>query len=461
VVVLYDPYVPFDQVAALASRRSYALTSVFRPTYNMAANLVSRYPPEQARHLLNLSFAQYHADRDVVSLERQLERSREQLARARASAESPHGDVYELRRLRAELDAARRAGPTDKSSHLHALRPGDVVLAPRRGGRVVVLKPEHSRRGGERVLVLTTARDLVRLAAADFRGPIRRVAHIELPRPYAPRSPAFQRAAAEALRRVEVTDADDPMPRDAVTELETRVREHPLTGSPGLETHMRAVYQAERVARDIARLERRVAGRGDSLGRQFDRVLGVLEAWGYLEGWGLSDAGRLLARLNTEPDLVLAESLREGLLDDTDPASLAALVSCFTYERRGTEGSQPLPPRRWPNQLVAKRSRAIDRIWRDLNATERDERLPETRPPDPGFTAAAHEWAVGGDLADVLEDEEMTGGDFVRNVKQAIDLLRQVGDVAPNPSTGANARAAADALLRGVVAASSIVTVPA
>ena len=27
----------------------------------------------------------------------------------------------------------------------------------------------------------------------------------------------------------------------------------------------------------------------------------------------------------------------------------------------------------------------------------------------------------------------MTGGDFVRNVKQTIDLLRQVADVAPDP----------------------------
>jgi ATP-dependent RNA helicase HelY len=326
---------------------------------------------------------------------------------------------------------------------------------------VVVLKQERGRRGGERVLALTTSRDLVRLSPPDFRGPVRRVARIELPRPYAPRSSAFQRAAAEALRRVEVTDADEPLPRHALAEAEARLREHPLTGSPGLETHMRAAYQAERIERDIARLERRVAGRGDSLGRQFDRVLGVLEAWGYLEGWGLSDAGRLLARLNTEGDLVLAESLREGLLDDADPASLAAIVSCFTYERRGSEGNQPLPPRRWPNQLVARRARSIDRIWRDLNATERDERLPETRPPDPGFTTAVHAWAEGEDLADVLDDEEMTGGDFVRNVKQAIDLLRQVGDVAPNPDTAATARAAADALLRGVVAASSIVTLPA
>ena len=72
--MLWSPFVPFDQVAGLASTRTYALSSSFRPTYNMAANLVRRYPPDEAHHLLNLSFAQYRADADVVRLEAQLER---------------------------------------------------------------------------------------------------------------------------------------------------------------------------------------------------------------------------------------------------------------------------------------------------------------------------------------------------------------------------------------------------
>ena len=100
-------------------------------------------------------------------------------------------------------------------------------------------------------------------------------------------------------------------------------------------------------------------------------------------------------------------------------------------------------------------------MWRDLSVAEHDARLPETRRPDPGFTAAIHAWAVGDDLADVLDDEEMTGGDFVRNVKQTIDLLRQIADAAPDPNTAVIAHAAADACLRGVVAASSTVNAPA
>jgi ATP-dependent RNA helicase HelY len=59
----------------------------------------------------------------------------------------------------------------------------------------------------------------------------------------------------------------------------------------------------------------------------------------------------------------------------------------------------------------------------------------------------------------VLADEELSGGDFVRNVKQLIDLLRGIGDVAPVPATGARARQAADALQRGVVTATSALEV--
>ena len=97
---------PFDQVASLASRRTYALRSSFRPTYNMAANLVRRYTPEMAHHLLNLSFAQYGADRDIVLLETHLQRTLDSLEGARAEASCERGDVEDYRRLKAQVEQA-------------------------------------------------------------------------------------------------------------------------------------------------------------------------------------------------------------------------------------------------------------------------------------------------------------------------------------------------------------------
>jgi ATP-dependent RNA helicase HelY len=71
--------------------------------------------------------------------------------------------------------------------------------------------------------------------------------------------------------------------------------------------------------------------------------------------------------------------------------------------------------------------------------------------------ALAHAWAAGQTLSHVIADEDMSGGDFVRNIKQLIDLLRQLGDLAPLPETAAACRSAADRVFRGVVAASSVI----
>ena len=227
---------------------------------------------------------------------------------------------------------------------------------------------------------------------------------------------------------------------------------HPVAGCPDLQTHLRALDRADRLARDVERLERRVKGRIESLARQFDRVLRVLEAWGYVDGWALTESGERLARLYHEADLLIAECVGQGLLDGLDVAELAGLASVFTYESRG-----PGEPTAWfPSPRLRRRWAEIDKLAAELNAAEEEAGLPLTRRPDPGFVGLAHAWAVGEDLAEVIADEEISGGDFVRNVKQLIDLLRQLGDDLADPETARAARAGADRLFRGVVAASSV-----
>jgi ATP-dependent RNA helicase HelY len=206
------------------------------------------------------------------------------------------------------------------------------------------------------------------------------------------------------------------------------------------------------VAREVRDLEDRITARTASISRRFDRIQRILSEWGYLDGWSLTEAGERLARIFHECDLLIAEALGAGLLDDLDPASLAGLVSVFTYEHRSSEA----PPAPWfPSPKVRRRWEAIAQLATELRAAEDEAALPPTRMPDPTFVAVAHAWAAGESFRDVLEDEELTGGDFVRNIKQLIDLLRQVGDVAPVASTAEAAKLAADALFRGVVAASS------
>jgi len=210
------------------------------------------------------------------------------------------------------------------------------------------------------------------------------------------------------------------------------------------------------VARDVEEIRTRVKGRGQSIARDFDRVLGILSAWGYIEGWKLTDAGQMLARTFHESDLLIVETLRQGLLDDLDPATLAGLVSVFVYEHRSSEE----PPLAWfPNASVRKRWLQIASLSSDLREIEEEDGLIVHRPPDATFLAIAFAWAAGEGFAEVVEAEELSGGDFVRTIKQLIDLLRQLAIVAPVAATRRSAEKAAEALFRGVVAASSAVEI--
>jgi len=128
-------------------------------------------------------------------------------------------------------------------------------------------------------------------------------------------------------------------------------------------------------------------------------------------------------------------------------------VSCFTYEHR----SSAPPEAPWfPSANVRHRVTQIDQLIAELNVDEEAAGLPLTRPPDPGFLGLAHAWVGGHPLDEILERADLSGGDFVRNAKLLIDLLRQVGDAASDPDTARSARQAADGIFRGVVAASSV-----
>jgi ATP-dependent RNA helicase HelY len=97
------------------------------------------------------------------------------------------------------------------------------------------------------------------------------------------------------------------------------------------------------------------------------------------------------------------------------------------------------------------------RLWEELDAIEGDHRLSFLREPDLGFAWAAYRWAKGDRLDAVLDDTGLAAGDFVRWVRQLLDLLGQLHDAAPEDSrVRQSAPAAMDALRRGVVAYTSV-----
>lgn len=118
-------------VAALASRRTYPLNSSFRPTYNMAVNLIDRFGRARAREILESSFAQFQADRAVVSLARKVREAEESLEGYLKAMQCEHGDFLDYAAIRRELsdlekknrrDAGPRAARDKRVKKIQQLR---------------------------------------------------------------------------------------------------------------------------------------------------------------------------------------------------------------------------------------------------------------------------------------------------------------------------------------------------
>ncbi|MEJ7800414.1 MAG: DEAD/DEAH box helicase, partial [Ilumatobacter sp.] len=363
-VVLWNPFVRFDQAAELAMSRSFHLRSAFRPTYNMSANLVRTYDSETARQLLTLSFAQFQADRDVVRIERRLQRQRDRLVSLRATAASPFGDVDEFRGAVAAANGA--PGPDDPTeSALRSLKPGAVIHASKGKyyGPVAVVATAH-RSAGLRLTAIAPSGGTLQLVGSDFDSPPQQIGTVVLPGTYSPNRKDYR---AEVGLRVKKAKLGPRSPRGAVAAPGGGL--HPIEADPDLRERLKAADQADRVAREIEQLERRVSQRNATLAREFDGVLAVLDERGLVDvdRWKLTEGGEMLARVFHESDLLVTEAIRAGLLDGVDAATLAGLVSTFVYEHRSADD----PPLPWfPNGEVKQRWQAIDRLSVELARLE-------------------------------------------------------------------------------------------
>jgi ATP-dependent RNA helicase HelY len=462
-------------VGGLASTRTYPLRSSFRPTYNMAVNLVAQVGRETAREILETSFAQFQADRAVVGIATQVRRNEEGLEGYAEAMHCDLGDFREYARLRRELADAEKEGRRVRAASrraeaavsMEALRVGDVIRIPagRRAGWAVVVQPARTAKGAPTGPgVVTEDKQFRRLTLVDVPEPVEAVATVKVPSHFNPKSPRSRRDLAVSLRIAVPRGFEDaPSQRgrraggggddtERAERLRRELRAHPCHECPDRETHARWAERWWRLTRETVGLQRRVEGRTNTVARTFDRICEALESLGYLEDGGtvVTERGERLRRLYTEKDLLAAECLREEVWKRLDAPGLAAAVSSLVHEPRHEEAE--VAPR-MPTEEVATAIAAMERLWNGIEELETTHDLPTTSPPDGGMAWMVHRWASGERLDAVLRGQDVAAGDFVRRCKQLVDLLDQVGKAAADPVMRRTARTAVGAVLRGVVAA--------
>ena len=228
-----------------------------------------------------------------------------------------------------------------------------------------------------------------------------------------------------------------------IQNLRRSLKKHSCHSCPDREQHSRIAERGLRLQREIDGLEERINSRTNVIAKRFDRIKIVLDKFGYIEQDQITKPGKMLAKIYGETDLLIAESIRADLFSNLSPTDLVAVISSCIYESRNDEAAKI------PRGEIQVALSGISKIYARIHTAESDLNLEPMRAPDFGFCWAAHKWASGSSLTSVLKGSDLTVGDFVRSMKQIIDLLRQLRIAAP--SLQLNIEQALKKIDRGVI----------
>ena len=466
-VVLAADDVEPATVSSLASRRTYPLVSAFRPTYNMAVNLLERMPRTRVREVLEQSFAQFQADRGVVELAAQARRKRRSLEGLEKDMTCRLGDFREYASLRqaiadAEADLSRDKAAARRSETgrtMSSLGRGDVVVfrKGRRRRHGIVLEVGADRTGTPTITVLGEDSRVASLTPDTAPDGVMRVGALRVADSVDPHRPRDRdrlvQRLVDALRsgdlegdtkRTRTRSSRAQARRDSAIEnlehLRHKMRSHPCHGCPDREEHARVGRKWSRAKTDAERLQQRIETRTGTIARLFDAVCQVLLELGYLRPVDrghperelrVTGAGKVLARIYAERDLLIAECLRTGVFEDLSASELAGALSACVYEPRLSAQSIGLPVA--PGSRLGQCLRAQLGVSHRIHDLESLARIEASSGAEPALAGSVQAWCDGAQLADILDATELTAGDFVRWCKQLLDVVGQIASLSPPP----------------------------
>ncbi len=440
-IVQWNRFVDFEQAASLASTRSYSLKSSFHPTYNMATNLINSYSPSHARHILNLSLAQFQADDAVVALERNIELNHNRMKDIRKEFSQTDNQFAALIHKRSRYLQINKSTDTSVSSgdqFIRTLHAGDVLdgfkhLEP----CVVIVK--GSPRGTQYVSVIDTHGRNHKLTGDQIDHGVKVVASIELPAKSTSRSKHFRISTSIALKKalgssnVQVKKQKKKTKKDSY--IENDLLDEFITCEKALKT-----------------LTKRIQSRGQSLARQFERLLALLSEYEYVQEWELLDKGKVLSRINSEADILICEFIASGELVKLSSPELTGLLSACVFEGRG---DQRVKYGNFPTKELERLCIAGEKFLEKLNRDEREAGIGESRGLDYSMMYGTYLWAKGKPLDEILNNYDIAGGDFVRVIKSIVDLVRQIENATEDEALRSLCRATNRACYRDIVEISS------
>jgi ATP-dependent RNA helicase HelY len=462
-VVALDARDGVDEVVRLVDAAPEPIESQFKLGYGSAALLIaSGAPPEVLRKRIEASFGQHQNLKTVRNLEGEVRRLEAVVAEAEGFT-APCGDFARIgryRRLRQEVEARRRASGRGSARERGAIEaePGRLALVRRRGGpSLAVVLGVHAIRG-HRALVdaLLPHGAVVRVKAGAIKQILWSTPPLHVPRDRS--HPRHLRHLVEALEQADLRAL-----------LEQERAQRPETALASIECHRcpwGSLPRCDAAWRELERVRERLTHRRAALDaahnaywQEFLNVVEVLEQFGAVQDRTLTAKGRLVAGFRHDNELLVAEAVMRGMLEDVTVAEAAATCAALIEEARsGEPGLARMFLRKRPK--LRRKLELLETAAGTLEQAQRTRRLGIPVGVHAGFMPAVFRWASGEDDWPAIVEQSFGGheGDLIRAMRRLIDLLRQLAESREVPPLSARLCAqAARVIDRGIVLESALI----
>ena len=467
-MTLWSPYVEGDEVTDLVKAKSFQLKSQFAPNYNMVANLARRHTLDEAAGLMRRSFGAFQTQATYQKRRRKAQTNLDEritkLDQTITEAESSFGDVSEYIRLRKQAENTAKA-KTKQKTLAGVVSQGDVFVVD--DGWVTVLSahsPKVTDAGRVRVWTEHSQERKYRLnspTAAAF-PPGKPVGRIVLPKGKI-RDEKWHTNVEQAVQKILAAQPVPDKDTGQDTDLQPLYLTHPVHADPQRHSRCTAHRNLKPAEREVVKARKQLDSLKAPQGVSITSITNVLNGLGYLEcsddSWALTSKGEALTQIHREQDLLIAETLASGYLNDLNAAELAGAVSTFVYEHRSRV---PANPPEYPTPQSKDAVYRIAAIRTRLRALEKRQQLSltpgDTNNEAAGFFNHAYAWTAGAGLK-AASGDVLSAGDFIRNIRIVADVLQQIANAATDRDLIRTARNAVKSIRRGVVVADAISTV--
>lgn len=398
----------------LASTRTYPLRSSFKPGYSMAVNILTSLGFEHARALLERSFAQYQADKSVAKLLLERNKFDEGILGYFEAMTCDQGNFEEYMELRRKIFDIEKGRSVQDVNYQR----GDVVeLSKGRHSLPAVVSSSKKDARGKTTHYVLDAKG--KTSILQGYPPI--IGRMRLRDSFNPKR------TGDVLNKLWDFSSKGKLQSSDIDALRIELKNHPCHQCKDRDQHARWGERWIQAKREKQRLDLSIERRTNVLRQDFERIIKILVELGYLQtsenGYVINQPARLLKRIHTESDLLLAQVLQQVDFSDLDVPTFSALMSVLVYESRSDRDQRGV---RLHKPEFKSFFTEFQHLAEQIHVVETSNNYSSGQRLDQGFAWAVYQWAKGVRLTELLSKTEISAGDFVRSMRRLLDLLEQI-----------------------------------